>query len=141
MGQVVGKSVAAERAQTTLMGAFALLALVLAIVGVYGVTSHVVAARSSEIGLRMTLGARPVDVLRELLSEAVWHAAAGLVIGVGAGVLLMNLGAAVLYEIEPWDPLTLTAVAGLVFLAAVVACLVPARRAMRVDPVTALRQE
>jgi predicted permease len=141
MDELVSKSVGAERAQATLMGAFAALALVLALIGVYGVTSHVVAARTSEIGLRMTLGAKPFDILRDLLFEGVRHAGAGLLIGIGAGVALMKLGTAVLYEVQPWDPLTLAAVAAIVLAAAVAACLVPARRAMRVDPVTAIRQE
>ncbi len=141
MKEVVEKSVGAERAQATLMGAFAVLALVLALVGVYGVTSHVVAARTSEIGLRMTLGAKPIDVLRELLSEGLRHAGAGLLIGLGAGIALMRLGAAVLYRVEPWDPLTLVSVAAVVLAAAILACLVPARRAMRVDPVRAIRQD
>jgi putative ABC transport system permease protein len=141
MDEVVGRSVGAARAQTTLMGAFAVLALLLAVIGVYGVTAHVVAARASEIGLRMTLGARPVDVVRELLSEGVRHALVGLAIGIGLGVYLMKLGAAVLYRVAPWDPITLVAVATVVLSAAVLACLVPARRAMRLDPVQALRQE
>jgi ABC-type lipoprotein release transport system permease subunit len=89
----------------------------------------------------MTLGARPVDVLRELLAESLRHAATGLAIGVSAGVLLMKLGAAVLFGVTPWDPMTLIAVAGVVFAASAVASLIPAARAMRVDPVVALRQD
>jgi ABC-type antimicrobial peptide transport system permease subunit len=136
---MVKASVESERAQTVLMGAFGLLALLLAVVGIYGVTSQLVAARVPEIGVRMSLGARPRDVLRQVLREGTWQAAIGIAVGLAAGALLMRLGESLLFEVRPWDPITLTGVALLLLAAALVACLIPARRAMRVDPVDALR--
>jgi ABC-type antimicrobial peptide transport system permease subunit len=131
--------VRADRAQTVLMGAFGVLALALAVLGIYGVTSQLVAVRVPEIGVRMTLGARPRDVLRQILGEGLWQALAGVVVGVAAGALLMQLGESLLFGITPWDPVTLSGVAVLLVGASVAACLAPARRAMRVDPVEALR--
>ena len=122
-----------------LMGAFGVLALALAVLGIYGVTSQLVAVRVPEIGVRMTLGARPLDVLRQILGEGLWQAAVGIVMGLAAGALLMRLGESLLFEVRPWDPVTLIGVALLLTAAALAACLVPARRAMRIDPVEALR--
>jgi putative ABC transport system permease protein len=135
----LGEVVRADRAQTVLMGAFGVLALALAVLGIYGVTSQLVAARVPEIGVRMTLGARPRDVLRQILGEGLWQAIAGVVAGIAAGALLMRLGESLLFGVSPWDPPTLAAVAVVLITAALLACLLPARRAMRVDPVEALR--
>jgi ABC-type antimicrobial peptide transport system permease subunit len=98
-----------------------------------------VALRTSEIGVRMTLGARPADVMRLILREGVIQAAAGLVLGLGAGVLLMNTFRSMLYGVSPSDPITLIVVGVLLLSTALLACVVPARRAMKVDPVTTLR--
>jgi ABC-type antimicrobial peptide transport system permease subunit len=138
-GDILAESVHSERAQMVLMGAFGLLALVLAVVGIYGVTSQLVAARVPEIGVRMSLGARPRDVLRQVLREGAWQAAIGIAVGLAAGALLMRLGESLLFQIQPWDPMTLAGVALVLIAASLLACLVPARRAMRVDPVDALR--
>jgi ABC-type lipoprotein release transport system permease subunit len=88
----------------------------------------------------MTLGARPIDVMTLILREGVLQAAVGLALGVSAGVLLMKAFRSMLYEVSPADPLTLGAVGTVLFTTALFACLLPARRAMKVDPVTTLRQ-
>jgi putative ABC transport system permease protein len=140
MKQVAAGSVESRASAMRLLTIFGILALVLAAAGIYGVMTHMVALRSSEIGVRMTLGARPADVMRLILREGVSQAAAGLVLGLGAGVLMMNTFRSMLYEVSPSDPITLVVVAVLLLATALLACVVPARRAMRVDPVTTLRQ-
>jgi putative ABC transport system permease protein len=137
--EILARSVQSQRAQTLLMGAFGVLALALAVVGIYGVTSQLVAARVPEIGVRMTLGARPRDVLRQILGEGLWQAIAGVMIGITAGAFLMRFAQSLLFNVTPWDPLTLAVVAVLLVAAAVAACVGPARRAMRIDPAAALR--
>ncbi len=141
--EVVARSVRSERAQTLLLASFGVLALVLAVIGVYGVMAQLVTTRVHEIGVRMTLGARPFDILRQLMTEGLWQALLGLVIGLIAGSYVMRLGGLaeeMLFHVEPWDPATLTTVGAVLLLATLAACLIPARRAMRVDPVNALRQ-
>ena len=140
MADVAATSVASRRAGLLLVGIFGGLALFLAAAGIYGVTAHLVALRTGEIGVRMTMGAQPRDVMRLVLREGLAQAALGLAIGLGAAVLLMRSFRTVLYEVSPADPLTLTSVMVLLLSTALIACIVPARRAMRVDPVTALRQ-
>jgi putative ABC transport system permease protein len=103
--------------------------------------AHLVSLRTSEIGIRMTLGARPRDVLRQIMQEAIVQTTIGLAIGLAGAVVLMRGFRTMLYEISPSDPLTLAGVALVLLASALVACYVPARRAMRVDPVTALRSE
>jgi putative ABC transport system permease protein len=140
MDAIVSQSMRSERAQTILMAVFALLGLTLAVIGIYGVMAQLVTARIPEIGVRMTLGARPADILRQFLAEGFWQAAAGVIVGLIAGVYLMKLAETLLFSIKPWDPITLASVAALLLAAAIAACLVPATRAMRTDPVQALRQ-
>jgi ABC-type antimicrobial peptide transport system permease subunit len=126
-----------------LLTSFGVLALVLAVIGVYGVMAQLVATRVHEIGVRMTLGARPSHILRGLMTEGLWQALAGLAIGLVAGSYVMRLGGLpeeMLFHVQPWDPITLTAVGVILIVATLAACLIPARRAMRVDPVNALRQ-
>jgi predicted permease len=137
--QVTAQSIASRRASMLLLGIFGALALVLAAAGIYGVMAHLVTLRTSEIGVRMTLGARPRDVMRLVLREGLLQAAAGLAIGLTGGVLLMRGFRTLLYGVDPGDPLTIAAVAVILTATALAACLVPARRAMRVDPVQALR--
>jgi ABC-type antimicrobial peptide transport system permease subunit len=140
MEDVAAESVAARSASMRVLAVFGALALILAAAGIYGVMAHLVAIRSNEIGVRMTLGARPADVMRLILREGVIQAAVGLAIGLTGAVLVMRSFRSLLYEVSPADPMTL-AVVGVVLLAtALVACALPARRAMKVDPVAALRQ-
>jgi putative ABC transport system permease protein len=137
---VAATSMASRRAALVLLGTFGALALVLAAAGIYGVMAHLVALRTSEIGVRMTMGARPVDVLRLVLKEGLGQAVVGLTIGIGGGVFVMRSYRALLHEVSPSDPVTLGGVTVVLFATVMLACLVPARRAMRVDPVAALKQ-
>jgi putative ABC transport system permease protein len=140
--EVVARSVRSERAQMLLLTSFGVLALVLAVIGVYGVMAQLVTTRVHEIGVRMTLGARPSHILGGLMTEGLWQALAGLAIGLVAGAFVMRLGGLpeeMLFHVQPWDPITLTAVGVILIVATLAACWIPARRAMRVDPVRALR--
>jgi predicted permease len=140
MEEVAARSVATRRVGMQLLGIFGALALILAAAGIYGVMAHLVTLRTGEIGVRMTMGARPGDVMRLVLKEALVQAVIGLTIGLAAALILMRSFRSWLYEVSPTDPITLATVALVLLITALLACLVPARRAMRVDPVTALRQ-
>jgi putative ABC transport system permease protein len=141
MEQVVSEDMAADRFHTVLFGAFAAIALVLAAVGIYGVMSSVVAQRTQEIGVRMALGAPRARVLREVLREGMTTALFGTVLG-GAGAWFAGAAMTGIIEgLEAFDPLAFAMVAVTLLGSAVVACLVPARRAASVDPIVALRQE
>ena len=139
MEDVAQRSNAARHSTMILLSVFGALALVLAAAGIYGVMAHLVALRTGEIGVRMTLGARPADVLKLVLREGTLQALAGLAIGLSGAVLLMRSLRTVLFEVGPADPLTLLAVAAILTSTSLLACYVPARRAMKVDPVKALR--
>ena len=139
MEEVAAQSVATRRSSMLLLAVFGALALVLAAAGIYAVMAQLVALRTSEIGVRMTLGANPSSVMGLVLREGALQTIAGLAIGLTGGVLVMRAFRSVLYQVSPWDPLTLVTVAVLLLATAILACLVPARRAMRVDPVQALR--
>ena len=139
MAEVAQRSNAARQSTMILLSVFGALALVLAAAGIYGVMAHLVTLRTGEIGVRMTLGARPADVLRLVLREGTLQALAGLAIGLSGAVLLMRSLRTVLFEIGPADPLTLLGVAAILTSTSLLACYVPARRAMKVDPVKALR--
>ena len=141
MDEVAAASVERRRWTMTLLAVFALLALVLAAAGIYGVMAHLVALRTPEIGVRLTLGAKPGAVMRQVLSEGAIQALIGLAIGLGASLALMRGLRTILFGIEPTDPLTLIAVAVSLLLVALIAVAVPALRAMRIDPVTALRSQ
>lgn len=124
-----------------LVSSFALLALVLAATGIYGVIGYSVAQRTQEIGIRMALGAAAADVLALVLREGLLMAASGVALGLGASALLTRLMSSLLVGIVPRDPIAFTA-AGVILLAvATLACYVPAWRAIRVDPIRALRSE
>ena len=139
MEEVAARSVAARRSTMLLLGIFGALALVLAAAGIYAVMAQLVTLRSMEMGVRMTLGARPSTVMRLVLREGLIQAAAGLTIGLISAVIVMRWFRTVLFHVSPADPLTLSAVAVLLLATATLACIVPARRAMKVDPVQALR--
>lgn len=140
LDRVVSRSVRAERALMILMGAFGVVGLVLAAIGIYGVMAQLVAVRTHEIGVRMTLGARPRDILGHFVVDGLWQTAVGIMLGLVAGAYLMTLARTLLFGVTPWDPLTLAAVCALLLATSLAAILIPARRAMRVDPVQAIRQ-
>jgi predicted permease len=141
MNDVVSNSFAARRLSMFLLGVFAALALVLACVGIYGVISYLVGQRTHEIGVRMALGAERTDVLRLVLGHGARMALIGVAIGMGAALGLTRLMANQLFGVSAHDPLTFAGVALLLIIVAVAACYIPARRAMRVDPMIALRWE
>jgi predicted permease len=141
MEEVVSNSFAARRLSMILLGVFAALALVLACVGVYGVISYLVGQRTHEIGVRMALGAQRGDVLRLVIGHGARMALTGVAIGVGAALGLTRLMANQLFGVSAHDPLTFAGVALLLIIVAVAACYIPARRALRVDPIIALRCE
>ncbi len=141
LDSVMAGSLAARRITMLLLAAFAALALVLASVGIYGVISFVVGQRTHEIGVRMALGAQYRDVMRLVLGEGVRMALAGVIVGVAAAAGLTRLIANQLFGVAPQDPLTFGAVALVLMGVALLACFLPARRAVRVDPVEALRYE
>ncbi|HUJ32921.1 MAG TPA: ABC transporter permease [Candidatus Acidoferrum sp.] len=134
-------SVQQPRFRTWLLGLFAAIALVLAAAGIFGVISYSVGRRTHEIGIRITLGATPADVLRLILGESARLVLVGLAVGIPAALGLARLLSNLLFAIRPADPLTLAAVSLLLLAVATVAAYIPARRAMRVDPMVALRHE
>jgi putative ABC transport system permease protein len=139
--QILVSHMAEPRFQTQLMGAFALVALLLAIVGIYGVNAYAVQQRRNEIGLRMALGATPGQVLREILKQGMRLTAIGIAIGLAGAVAMASLLKSVLVGVSATDPMTLGGVALLLALVAATACYIPARRATHIDPAIALRQE
>jgi predicted permease len=141
MEGVIAGSFAARRLSMILLGIFAALALILSCVGIYGVISYVVGQRTHEIGVRMALGAQRRDVLRLVLEDGAKMALVGVAAGIAAALGLTRLMADELFGVTAQDPLTFAAVAMVLTLVALLACYLPARRAMRVDPMVALRYE
>ena len=130
-----------ERLVARLSGFFGLLALVLACVGLYGLLSYEVSRRTREIGIRMALGAQPASVLKLVLRQGIVLAIVGAAVGIGVALGVTRYLASMLYDVHANDPLTMIAVTALLTLVALAACYIPARRAMRVDPMVALRYE
>jgi putative ABC transport system permease protein len=141
MDGVVSKSLATRRLSMLLLGAFAVLALALACMGLYGVLSYLADDRTREIGVRMALGARQGDVLRLVLKQGAGMVLAGVLFGFLLALSLTSLVSRQLFGVTPHDPLTFVGVGGLLVAVALLACYVPARRATRIDPVVALRSE
>jgi putative ABC transport system permease protein len=141
MDQLVSNSIAQPRLNLSLLVTFAVLALVLAAVGVYGVMAYAVTQRTQEFGIRMALGATSSDVLKQVFREAGRVAALGLALGLIAAVVLTRLMSSLLFGVKPGDPMTLGATAVILLIVASAACYVPARRATRVEPLVALRHE
>ncbi len=141
MAQLLDSEVASRRVQAQLLGAFAALALVLAALGIYGVLAYAVAQRTSEIGLRMALGARGNDVLRAVMSQGARLIGGGVVLGIAGAWVLTRLMDSLLYGVRATDTGTFAAAVALFLLVGLSACYLPARRAARVDPMVALRHE
>jgi predicted permease len=141
LDEVVSDSLAFRRFAMLLLAAFAAVAMILASIGIYGVITYLVGQRTHEIGIRMALGAQGVDVLRLVLGHGMKMALVGVAIGLAASVGLTRLMQTMLYGISPRDPITFGGVALVLIFVALLACCIPACRAMRVDPCVALRHE
>ena len=141
MSQNISESVGNERLRSVLLVVFAGIGFALALVGVYGVISYSVSRRIQEIGIRMALGASPRDVLRMVIGQGLLPVALGVAIGAAAAVALTRLVASQLYGVKPTDPATFLGATAVILAVALLACWLPARRAMRVDPIVALRYE
>jgi predicted permease len=141
MEEIIADSLAARRFSMIVLCIFAALALGLASMGIYGVISYLVGQRTHEIGIRMALGAKQSDVLRQILGESMKMTAIGILIGLLAAMGLTRLMANLLFGVSSTDPVTFLGVGTILAIVALAACYVPARRAMRVDPIVALRYE
>jgi putative ABC transport system permease protein len=141
LSTIVGDAVAQPRFSMYLLGAFGGIAALLACIGLYGAVSYAVAARVQEIGIRLALGATPAEVLKMVLRQGLRVTTAGIAIGLVAAVASGRAVAAFLYGVEPTDPLTYVAVAAALLAAGCLACYLPARRATRIDPMSAMRAD
>jgi putative ABC transport system permease protein len=141
MPESIQASVAQPRFRTFLLGMFAVIAVSLAAIGIFGVISYSVSRRTNEIGIRVALGARNSDILRQVLAEGAWLAAVGLALGLVSSIAATRLMATLLFGVKPVDALTFAAVLAILMAVTLGACYLPARRATRVDPIIALRYE
>jgi putative ABC transport system permease protein len=139
--QVIAQALWAPRMAAILFGVFGLLGMMLAVIGVYGVMAYMVLQRTSEIGLRMAVGARPMSVVAMVLGQSVRLALAGIAIGICGALAVTRLVESLLFDISPTDPVTFLTVASILAATALMAGALPAWRASRIDPVAALRQE
>jgi ABC-type antimicrobial peptide transport system permease subunit len=141
MDDRVTAATAARRFQTIILTAFAAIALFLSLVGLYALMAYSVRQRTSEIGVRMALGAKPSSILKLMLGHGIKLAMGGAVLGLLGGFALSRVVARFLFGVRPLDPLTLVATVALLLVVALIACIIPARRAASVDPMVALRHE
>jgi putative ABC transport system permease protein len=141
MGDLFSRSIANRRYNMFLLGTFAVVALILSMIGIYGVISYSVSQSTHEIGIRMALGAQQGNILRMVMGKGMLLTGTGLMIGIVGSFLLTRVMTSLLFGVSATDPMTFAAaLAGLLFVT-IFACYVPARRAMRVDPMIALRYE
>jgi ABC-type antimicrobial peptide transport system permease subunit len=141
MSERIDLSLSSRRTSMLLANAFGGVALFLATLGIYGVLAYLVARRTREIGIRVALGSTRAGILRLVLREGFELVALGLVLGVAGALSLHKALASEIYGVQPLDPLVLASVMALLAIVALVACAIPARRAMRVEPIVALRYE
>ena len=141
MDELIGESLAERQFNMSLLGLFAGLAMILVVVGVYGVISYNVSQRTNEIGIRIAIGARRANILKMILGQGARMAAAGLAIGALGAYASTRLMTKVLFGVAPTDPATFVAVILLMSVTVIAACFVPAAKAVRVDPIAALRHE
>jgi putative ABC transport system permease protein len=137
----VKRSMANRRFSLELLGVFAAAALLLAAIGIYGVMSYSFSQRTHEVGVRVALGAQRLDILRMAISEGMFVVAIGLLLGLAGTLAVTRVFQSMLFGVNATDPFTLVVVAGILAAVALLACYIPARRATRVDPLTALRVE
>lgn len=141
MEDVIARSIAPQRFQMVLVATFGMVALALALIGVYGVISHAVGEQRREIGVRMALGARPADVIRLVLGQGLRLSGAGLALGAAFFVGLSGVMESLLYEVSARDPLVLLVTGSILLATALFASYLPARRASAADPIEALRAD
>ena len=141
MDEVIARSMAERRFALEIVGVFAIVALLLAALGIYGVMAYSVSRRTHEIGIRVALGAQPMHILRMTIGEGMILVVVGLVTGLLGAAMLTRLLRSMLYNVKPFDPITYAAIPVLLAFVAMIACFVPARRATQVDPLVALREE
>ncbi|HKE55673.1 MAG TPA: FtsX-like permease family protein, partial [Pyrinomonadaceae bacterium] len=141
MSEVLGDEATQRRMGMILLSAFAVLAVILASLGIYGVLAYFVTQHRNEIGVRLALGATPGRILLLVLTKGIKLTGLGVVIGLAASFALTRLMTSLLFGVKPADPMTFVAVAGLLGLVAMLACWIPARRAAKTDPMVALRYE
>jgi putative ABC transport system permease protein len=138
--QQFGTYLAQRRFQTLLLAGFSIVALLMAAVGIYGLIQYSIATRTQEIGIRMAVGAEAGEIFRMILGEGLKLSLTGLMFGLVGAVWLGQAGSSLLFGVTPTDPWTFIAVSLLLIAVAVAACCVPARRAMKIEPIVALRQ-
>jgi putative ABC transport system permease protein len=141
MRHAIGNKLWQSRFNLMLIGVFSAIAMILAVVGIYGVMAYEVAQRTQEIGIRMALGANRSGIVWLVFSQSLRVVFIGVIVGVGSALALARLMTTMIYQVQPADPLTYVGVTALVFAVAALSALLPARRATRVDPIIALRYE
>jgi ABC-type antimicrobial peptide transport system permease subunit len=141
MTEIIGETLSTQRLTNMLLTAFAIIALLLAAVGIYSTMSVYVGSRTKEFGIRLALGAQPGALRRSVMRQGMLLTAAGVFVGVAGALALTQTIKSLLYEVSATDPLVFTAIPLLLVLVSLIACYTPARRATKVDPLVALRDE